>query len=178
MRFILVTVVKEMKRRFNDPGGLIFAIMIPFVIGFLMASVMGGGGASIKARLLVTDLDEDTIFDIDQLLEHHLAFFGIRKLHHERCFPVQTVRNQGVVGLKFLINAIRFENSLDAQHFLNLILHRHAVFEIQGRIATKRKAPIAFVFENLTAKFIAQPRVLLEAVEVVTGQFLHRVHSP
>jgi len=59
MRFIFVTVGKELKRRFNDPGGLISAIMIPFVIGFLMASVMGGGGgqASIKAHLLVTDLD-------------------------------------------------------------------------------------------------------------------------
>ncbi len=61
MHFTLVTVVKEMKRRFNDPGGLISAIMIPFVIGFLMASVMGGGGSSIKARLLVTDLDDSFI---------------------------------------------------------------------------------------------------------------------
>jgi ABC-type multidrug transport system permease subunit len=61
MHFILVTVGKEMKRRFNDPGGLISAIMIPFVIGFLMASVMGGGGTSIKAQLLVTDLDDSFI---------------------------------------------------------------------------------------------------------------------
>ena len=61
MRFILTTVGKEMKRRFNDPGGLISAIMIPFVIGFLMASVMGGGGTSIKARILVTDLDDSFI---------------------------------------------------------------------------------------------------------------------
>ena len=61
MRFILATVGKELKRRFNDPGGLISAIMIPFVIGFLMASVMGGGGTSIKAQLLVTDLDDSFI---------------------------------------------------------------------------------------------------------------------
>jgi len=61
MRFILVTVGKELKRRFNDPGGLISAIMIPFVIGFLMASVMGGGGGSFKARLLVTDLDDSFV---------------------------------------------------------------------------------------------------------------------
>jgi len=62
MHFIFVTVVKELKRRFNDPGGLISAIMIPFAIGFLMASVMGGnGGAAIKARLLVTDLDDSFI---------------------------------------------------------------------------------------------------------------------
>ncbi len=62
MRFIFITVRKELKRRFNDPGGLISAILIPFVIGFLMASVMGsGGGASIKAGLLVTDLDDSFI---------------------------------------------------------------------------------------------------------------------
>jgi len=62
MRFVIVTVVKELKRRFNDPGGLISAIMIPFAIGFMIASVMGGsGGASIKAGLLVTDLDDSFI---------------------------------------------------------------------------------------------------------------------
>ncbi len=38
MRFIFVTVGKELKRRLNDPAGLISAIMIPFVIGFLMAA--------------------------------------------------------------------------------------------------------------------------------------------
>ena len=35
--------------------------MIPFVIGFLMTSVMGGGNTSIKARLLVTDLDQSFV---------------------------------------------------------------------------------------------------------------------
>ena len=61
MPFVLVTVGKELKRRFNDRGGLLSAIMIPFVIGFLLASVMGGGGGSIKARLLVTDLDDSFV---------------------------------------------------------------------------------------------------------------------
>jgi ABC-type multidrug transport system permease subunit len=62
MRFVFVTVKKELKRRFNDPGGLISAIMIPFAIGFLLASVMGGGdGTTIKADLLVTDLDDSFI---------------------------------------------------------------------------------------------------------------------
>jgi len=62
MRFIFATVRKELKRRFNDPGGLISAIMIPFAVGFLMASVMGGGGGtSIRAGMLVTDLDDSFI---------------------------------------------------------------------------------------------------------------------
>ena len=63
MRFIFVTVWKELKRRFNDPGGLIGAIMVPFVIGFLMASVIGGGGGgpAIRAQLLVSDLDDSLV---------------------------------------------------------------------------------------------------------------------
>lgn len=61
MYFIMVTVVKEVKRRFNDPGGLLSAIMIPFVIGFLMASVMGGGSSSFKPTLLVSDLDDSFV---------------------------------------------------------------------------------------------------------------------
>jgi len=63
MHIIFVTAGKELKRRFNDPGGLISSIMIPFVIGFLMASVMGGGGgqSSLNARLLVTDLDDSFV---------------------------------------------------------------------------------------------------------------------
>ena len=63
MRFVFVTVGKELKRRFNDPGAWILAIMIPLVIGLLMASVMGGNGGqpSIKAQLLVTDLDDSFV---------------------------------------------------------------------------------------------------------------------
>ena len=78
MQFVFVTVVKELKRRFNDPGGLISAIMIPFIIGFLLAAVMGGGGGqpSFKAGLFVTDLVDSfvsqaiiTAFGQDQVAE-------------------------------------------------------------------------------------------------------------
>ena len=88
MRFIFVTVVKEMKRRFNDPGGLISAIMIPLAVGFLMASVMGGGGGqpSIRAQLLVTDLDDSFVsqgifsaFGQDQIAD----MIMVEKVAHE-----------------------------------------------------------------------------------------------
>ena len=63
MRFVFVTVWKEIKRRFNDPGGLLSAIMVPFAIGFLIMSVAGGGGGgpSITAMLLVTDQDDSFV---------------------------------------------------------------------------------------------------------------------
>ena len=62
MRFVFVTVWKELKRRFNDPVGLFSAVLIPFAVGFLMASVMGdSGGPAIKTGLMVTDLDDSLI---------------------------------------------------------------------------------------------------------------------
>ncbi|MDH3645738.1 MAG: ABC transporter permease [Gammaproteobacteria bacterium] len=62
MRFVFITVAKELKRRFNDPGGLLSAVLVPFAVGFLMASVMGGGGGpSIKAALMVSDLDDSFV---------------------------------------------------------------------------------------------------------------------
>lgn len=64
MRFIFVTVWKELKRSFNDPGALLTSIAVPFVIGFLMASVLGGtggGGPTIRAQLLVSDLDDSFV---------------------------------------------------------------------------------------------------------------------
>ena len=88
MRFIFVTVVKEMKRRFNDPGGMISAIMIPLAIGFLMASVMGGGGGqpSIRAQLLVTDLDDSFVSQgiLSALGQDQIAdMIVVEKVDHE-----------------------------------------------------------------------------------------------
>ena len=48
MRFVLVTVRKELKRRFNDPGGLLPALLVPLAVGFMMASVMGGAGGFVR----------------------------------------------------------------------------------------------------------------------------------
>ena len=62
MRFLALTVIKEIKRRFNDPLGLIMWFMIPLVLGGLLMSVLGGSsGPSPKAQLLLTDLDDTII---------------------------------------------------------------------------------------------------------------------
>ncbi|MBT8137956.1 MAG: ABC transporter permease [Gammaproteobacteria bacterium] len=58
MRFVFITVWKELKRRFNDPGGLLQAMLIPFAVGALIVTAVGGGGSSITAELMVTDLDD------------------------------------------------------------------------------------------------------------------------
>jgi hypothetical protein len=74
--------------------------------------------------------------------------------------------------------AFQLENPLDAQHLLNLVLHRHAVFEVQRCVGAQCETPVAFVFENPTAKFVANTCVLLEAVKIVPRQFLHVRHNP
>ncbi|MCH7807111.1 MAG: ABC transporter permease [Proteobacteria bacterium] len=62
MHFFLANILKEIKRRFNDPGVMISWIAIPFVIGLLMTSVMGGdGGPRFRAVLFLTDHDETFI---------------------------------------------------------------------------------------------------------------------
>ena len=62
MHFLLSSIRKEIKRRFNDPWALFMWLAIPLTIGLLMSSVMGGGGGPrIRALLLVTDLDDSFI---------------------------------------------------------------------------------------------------------------------
>ncbi|MEE8259247.1 MAG: ABC transporter permease [Sphingomonadales bacterium] len=62
MRFLALTVIKEIKRRFNDPLGLIMWLMIPLILGGMLTSVLGGAsGPTPKAVLLLTDLDDTFI---------------------------------------------------------------------------------------------------------------------
>lgn len=63
MRFLALTVIKEIKRRFNDPIGLFMWLMIPLVLGGMLTAVLGGSssGPTLKAELLLTDQDDTLI---------------------------------------------------------------------------------------------------------------------
>lgn len=62
MRFLALTVLKEIKRRFNDPIGIFMWFMIPLVLGGMLMSVLGGSsGPTFKAGLLITDQDDTFI---------------------------------------------------------------------------------------------------------------------
>lgn len=61
MFFLVASIRKELKRRFNDPWALFMWLAIPLTIGLLMSTVMGGGGPRVRALLLVTDLDDSLI---------------------------------------------------------------------------------------------------------------------
>ena len=65
--------------------------------------------------------------------EHVLAFLDVGELDHERRFPVRTVGDQGIVSLEFLVDALGFEDALNTQHFLYLVLHGEPVLEVKRR---------------------------------------------
>ncbi len=60
MRFLIASVVKDLKWRLADPMALALWVGIPLIIGTLVGLATGGGGGSgtLKAKLLVVDQDE------------------------------------------------------------------------------------------------------------------------
>jgi ABC-type multidrug transport system permease subunit len=56
VRFVVVTALKDVRRRLADPAALVFWLGIPVVVGSMIALLQGDGGAP-KAHLLVADLD-------------------------------------------------------------------------------------------------------------------------
>lgn len=71
MRFVLVSAVKDLRRRMADPAALLIWIGIPLAIATLMNLVSGGGETVPRARVLVADQD-------DTLLSRLLAGAGAR----------------------------------------------------------------------------------------------------
>jgi hypothetical protein len=126
----------------------------------------------------ITNAHVDPVLDTHKLMQHRLALFDIRKLDHESRLPVRAVRNQRIVGIQFLVNALGLEDAFNAQHLLHLVLHCHAVFEIQRCIRAECEPAIAFVRQHAFAKFVTLLGVRFKAKEIVPGQFLHGVHIP
>jgi hypothetical protein len=56
---------------------------------------------------------------------------------HEGGLPVAAVGDQRVVDVQFVLDARRLEDALDAQHFLDLVLHGQGVLEIQGGVVAQ-----------------------------------------
>jgi hypothetical protein len=114
------------------------------------------------------------VLDAPQLRQPLAALVGVRELQQERRLPVVPVRNQRVVGIQLLLDRVGFEDALDAQHLLHLVLHRQPVFERPGRVRADGDAAVALVLDHPGAEILARRRVLLEAHQVVAGE----VHIP
>jgi hypothetical protein len=61
---------------------------------------------------------------------------------------------------------------------LHLVLHRQTVFKIQRGIGAESDPAIAFVREDLVTKLVSNIGVPLQAVQIVSCQFLHCIHIP
>ena len=125
-------------------------------------------------RFAGADPDPHAMFDIDHLRERGAAFCDVLVLDHERRFPVVTVGDQRVVRGDLFGDAGGFEDAFDAQHFLDLIFHRHEVFEHQRRVRTERDTPRLLVFDDLGAKSGAPRRVFLQTPDRRAVEF--RMH--
>src|SRR4030095_8935796 len=78
--------------------------------------------------------------------------------------------DEAMVGIELLLDRVRLEDALDAQHLLHLVLHRQLVLERPGGVRPEREVAVALVLEHLDAEFLARRRVLLEAHEIFAGE--------
>jgi ABC-type multidrug transport system permease subunit len=58
---VLTAARKDIRRRLADPAALLMWIGLPVVIGLLMSLLSSGGGAVLKARLLLVDEDQSLL---------------------------------------------------------------------------------------------------------------------
>jgi len=61
MRFVLVTTVKDVRRRLADPAALLLWIGIPLVLSALLNFIAGTNSAAPRARLLIVDQDDTVL---------------------------------------------------------------------------------------------------------------------
>lgn len=64
MRFALLTALKDLKRRLADPIALAVWMGIPLLVGTLITLMGGGGAPTLKAHVLVADLDDSFLSNL------------------------------------------------------------------------------------------------------------------
>ena len=138
------------------------------VVGPLQVFV-GNGVDAFKAF----DLHPDQVLDAAEHGQFSPAFFHIREFQHGGALEVAAVRYQRVVGVQFVLDAVGFEDFLDAQHLLDLVLDRKAVLEVEMEVRSDRYAPVLFVFDHVRAKTSALYGIGFERHQVASGEWVH-----
>src|SRR5690606_36161556 len=123
------------------------------------------------------DLDVEVVLDPGETDQRLAPLLDVRKLDHERRLEVAAVRDERVVRRELLLDGLGLEDPLDAQHLLDLVLHREAVLEIERRVRAERHLTVLLVREHPLADLVANLVVLLEAVEIADLQSFHVVTS-
>ena len=99
----------------------------------------------------IHNVNVDVIFDAQEPAQHDASLFGFGKFDHESRFQVRSVGNQRIVYLQFFVDAISFKYSLNAQHFLHLVLHCQSVFEIQSSVRAEVESSSSTVSDSSIA---------------------------
>ena len=126
---------------------------------------------------LAFDLHPDLVLDANHTCQRLLTFLDIGEFDHEGGLPIGAIGNQWVVGVELVLNPFVLENTLGAQHLLDLIMHRKTVLEVQGSVRADLYLALFLVRNDLGAEVVAYLRILLQRHQLVAGQFLHGLDS-
>ena len=134
----------------------------------VLVSLLRSRSSSAIARTAasVPTIKRDHVLDAAQIFELALAHVDVVVLDQHRRFEIGAIRNQRIVGVEFLFDRFGFEDALDAQHFLHLILDRHAIFEDQRDVCAEMQRPVLLVRDHLRAERAALARVVFEFPEI------------
>ncbi len=132
-------------------------------------------GDGVDARLAF-DLDEHAVFHADQAGQLALALVDVGVLDHHRGLPVAAVRHQRGIGVDLVLDALLFEDLLDAQHLLDLVADGGLALELQVDVLAQRHAAQLAVRDDLGLVRLAPLAVRLQRHEVVGGDLAGELH--
>ena len=122
--------------------------------GFFVGAARQVFVCNCKHTLGSADSHPNPVFDPDQLGKRGAAFGDVFVFDQKRRLPVGAVGNQRIVCGDFFFDAGGFEDSLRAQHFLHLVLHRHEVFEDQRCVWAECDPPRLFVRDDFSRESV------------------------
>src|SRR5258708_22010779 len=121
------------------------------------------------------DLHPHTALDSLQLAQHLAPLLDFRIFDQQGRLPVAAVRNQRVVRIELLLDAVLLEDALDPQHFLHLVAKRELVLEQKRHVLPKAHRAVLLVLDDPGAKSVALARIRFEREEVFS--FNHSIRQ-
>ena len=100
----------------------------------------------------ITDLQPHLVFNADHLPKPNGALCRVGDFNHECRLPVMAVGNEWVVGAELLFDTLCLKDSLNAQHFLNLVANSGGIFEVESGVFAQRQLPVFLVSHHLGPK--------------------------
>ena len=112
-------------------------------------------------------------FDAAEPCEFAATLIHVGVLDQHRRLQIVSARNQRVVGVEFVLDRGGFEDPLDPQHFLDLVLDRQPILEQQGHVFAELQFAQMLVREHAGAERGAFDCVGFEVVEIGADECSH-----